>query len=85
MNTKKVDRLYGKESKLCRYCHSTKDLTVDHIIPKSKNGKNSRKNYQVLCYYCNQMKGAMDDNQVANLFKWFRYIIIKRDKPLKFE
>lgn len=32
-------------------------LTIDHIFPKSKGGKNILKNYQTLCKDCNVEKG----------------------------
>ena len=33
----------------CSNCRSTEDLTADHILPKSKNGRNVLSNVQVLC------------------------------------
>lgn len=36
-------------------------FTKDHIIPKSKNGKNRPSNYQTMCYKCNQEKADKYD------------------------
>lgn len=32
-------------------------MTKDHIIPKSKDGKDDISNYQTMCYKCNLEKG----------------------------
>ncbi len=32
-------------------------MTVDHILPKSKGGKNNLENLQPMCYDCNTEKG----------------------------
>ena len=32
-------------------------MTMDHVIPKSKGGKNTLENSQTLCVNCNQSKG----------------------------
>lgn len=74
-----------EELKRCRYCHSEKNLTRDHIIPISKGGKLGKKNIQTLCCYCNQMKRDMSDKQIANLFKWFKYILDNRKSPLNWD
>lgn len=41
----------------CEYCGTVFGLTVDHIIPQSKGGKNEESNYQTLCKECNVLKG----------------------------
>ena len=33
-------------------------LTIDHIVPKSKDGKNNLTNYQLMCRICNHKKGG---------------------------
>lgn len=37
-------------------------ITKDHIIPRSKGGKNILDNYQPLCYNCNQLKANRIEN-----------------------
>lgn len=36
-------------------------LTKDHIVPRSKKGKNEIDNYQTLCWRCNWKKGNKDE------------------------
>jgi len=43
-----IDRVFSKD--LIR-------ITIDHIIPKSKGGKNNHENLQVMCESCNTKKG----------------------------
>ena len=48
----------------CALCGATKNerpLDVDHIIPRSRGGKNELTNLQVLCSKCNRSKGNQDD------------------------
>jgi 5-methylcytosine-specific restriction endonuclease McrA len=43
----------------CQYCgkvHSHKALTIDHVMPKSKGGKNSWDNLVTACKPCNHSK-----------------------------
>lgn len=47
---------------MCEICSfpivEEKDLTVDHIIPKSQGGKDSVNNMQPAHWVCNQQKGS---------------------------
>ena len=48
--------------KVCVYCGSNKDLTIDHVIPTSKGGKHEWTNVVAACKSCNLKKG----NKVPN-------------------
>tara|TARA_Y100000004_G_C8680823_1_gene313292 strand:+ start:152 stop:523 length:372 start_codon:yes stop_codon:yes gene_type:complete len=40
----------------CAYCGSDKELTIDHITPRSKGGADVTKNVVCACHDCNQDK-----------------------------
>ncbi len=50
-------RLYKRDNNECAYCGSKKELTIDHIIPKSRGGKNTWNNLITCCLPCNLKKG----------------------------
>lgn len=49
--------IYKRDANKCQYCGSTKHLTIDHIIPKSKGGGDTWFNLCVCCSSCNTKKG----------------------------
>lgn len=49
--------LLKRDHHCCQYCGSNKRLTIDHIIPVSKGGKNTWDNVVIACEICNQKKG----------------------------
>ena len=53
--------LYGQQEGLCGGCGEHfpfKNFTVDHIVPQSKGGTDHYDNLQLLCNYCNSVKGT---------------------------
>ena len=40
----------------CAYCGSEKNLTIDHVVPRSKGGTDFTKNVVCCCHDCNQSK-----------------------------
>ena len=50
-------KVFKRDGRKCVKCGTSKNLTLDHIIPVSKNGKNKLENMQVLCRSCNSSKG----------------------------
>jgi 5-methylcytosine-specific restriction endonuclease McrA len=55
-NQKTRKAIFNRDGKICKKCKAVKNLTLDHIIPVSKGGKNSLENLQVLCKSCNSKK-----------------------------
>ena len=54
------DLLYGKQGGICAGCGVSfhkRNMTKDHIIPKSRGGQDGIDNLQLLCAACNSMKG----------------------------
>ena len=51
----------GGRCSLCGVTKKERPLDIDHIIPRSKGGKNNEENLQVLCDKCNRSKGNKDD------------------------
>lgn len=41
----------------CAECGSTEDITVDHIVPLSREGSDELNNLRLLCRSCNSRKG----------------------------
>ena len=54
-------RLYGEQEGICAGCavhFPFKNLTVDHILPRSRGGTDHGDNLQLLCGHCNSSKGS---------------------------
>lgn len=49
--------IYKRDKYKCVYCSTSNDLTLDHVIPKSKGGKNTWSNLVTACKKCNSRKG----------------------------
>lgn len=51
--------IYSRDNNTCQYCGKkfpTDKLNIDHIIPKSRGGKNTWGNLACSCFKCNQKK-----------------------------
>jgi len=49
--------LFKRDGNQCLYCGSKKDLTLDHVMPKSRGGQTSWTNLATACKKCNSIKG----------------------------
>lgn len=62
--------LLARDGNLCHYCdesmglpkengkHYPKEITVDHVVPKSQGGSNFLSNLVLACYECNHEYGS---------------------------
>lgn len=49
--------IFRRDGGKCQYCGIARDLTLDHVIPRSKGGKSSWTNLVTACKKCNSLKG----------------------------
>ena len=46
-----------RDSHRCQYCGSRERLTLDHVLPKSRGGRDTWENLVAACVPCNNRKG----------------------------
>jgi hypothetical protein len=61
----KRERIYKRDGWKCVYCESKKNLTIDHVIPKCKGGKNTWNNLVTCCNSCNSKKNDKSLEEVG--------------------
>ena len=62
----------------CHYCQrAARDLTKDHVVPKSKGGKNG--NIVLACRLCNNLKGSSDYSEFMG---WVALQLILKIGPI---
>jgi 5-methylcytosine-specific restriction endonuclease McrA len=63
--------VYQRDKYQCQSCGKTSletNLSIDHIIPLSRGGKNDISNLQTLCLTCNQSKTNKIDQRFQRHF-----------------
>ena len=59
------EMLYARQGRKCAGCGDAmrmRNLELDHITPRSKGGRHTDSNLQLLCGWCNRTKGNRDMN-----------------------
>lgn len=46
-----------RDNNTCQYCGRKKNLTIDHVLPRSRGGKDTWENLVTACDNCNVRKG----------------------------
>jgi 5-methylcytosine-specific restriction endonuclease McrA len=49
--------IFKRDGHRCVYCNSREDLTIDHVMPRSRGGKTKWTNLVTACKKCNARKG----------------------------
>jgi|TARA_R110000824_G_scaffold221804_2_gene408971 5-methylcytosine-specific restriction endonuclease McrA len=66
--TCKRNNIIWRDNNQCQYCTKSFEsgsLTIDHIVPKSKGGKDNWLNLVAACKKCNQRKGSKTPSQAG--------------------
>jgi 5-methylcytosine-specific restriction endonuclease McrA len=50
--------VFARDGWMCQYCGARAQLTVDHVIPRSKGGGSTWDNIVASCAPCNRRKGS---------------------------
>jgi 5-methylcytosine-specific restriction endonuclease McrA len=62
-----------RDRNMCQYCQvilTASELTLDHVIPRSRGGLSTWENLVACCHDCNRRKG----NQMLHEPSWRRYL-----------
>ena len=54
------NNILWRDKNQCQYCgviESPREMTIDHVVPRSRGGENSWSNLVTCCKKCNQKKG----------------------------
>jgi 5-methylcytosine-specific restriction endonuclease McrA len=57
--------VFARDKWTCQYCGARSNLTVDHVVPKSRGGVSSWENIVASCAPCNRRKGNALPRQVG--------------------
>ena len=77
------DNIFKRDGNKCLYCDSRRNLTIDHVLPRSRGGDNSWENLATCCTKCNSKKGYMTPEEanmslITKPFKPGYYFFIKK-------
>jgi hypothetical protein len=78
------NRIFKRDNHQCVYCGAKRDLTLDHVIPKSRGGKNDWFNLVTSCSKCNLKKAnrTPEEAKMNMIQKPYAPTVISEDKRL---
>lgn len=57
----------------CVYCEAKHDLSLDHVVPKSRGGKTTKNNLVTACMDCNRRKHTKTPSEAKMEFRFGRF------------
>jgi 5-methylcytosine-specific restriction endonuclease McrA len=66
-------RIFKRDNNECVYCGSKRNLTIDHIMPRSRGGKNTWSNLVTCCSNCNLRKGNRTPEEASMRMNYKAY------------
>lgn len=76
--------LYARDRRMCCYCAHTfkydRQLTIDHVMPKSRGGQNTWQNCVTSCYPCNHAKANRTPQEASMPMLYSPYVPTRAEK-----
>lgn len=66
--------IFKRDGFECQYCGTRRELTIDHVVPRAKGGRDTWVNLVTACKRCNAKKGDFTPDEAGMLL---------RNKPFK--
>ena len=66
------ENVYLRDGHQCQYCWKSchaKELTLDHVMPRSRGGKTTWRNVVTACVECNRRKGRDTPDEAGMLLR----------------
>lgn len=63
------DNIFKRDGHKCLYCDSNKNLTIDHVHPRSRGGTNTWENLATCCIICNGKKSDRTPEEAGMILK----------------
>lgn len=57
--------IFKRDKMTCQYCGKKSRITIDHVLPTSRGGKNTWENMVAACFSCNNKKGGKTPDEAG--------------------
>ena len=80
--------IYLRDRFTCQYCHkpfNSEQLTIDHVVPKSRGGETRWNNVVAACHRCNLKKGSEIVLPERSAFEpnYWQMVVLAKTLPLR--